>query len=371
MGEALPDFSLRTADGVAMRTGALRGGPVVFHFRLTDGDASEAEPWARVAETGAAVLVVLQGSAFRSDSPFRELHAKHPGFLLIEDRGGDLAKRFGIAQADPYRATWIIDGDGIARATFQLHDAPLEALEVLDRLLDMREPSADAGMPARYVTADTAIQPDTRVFRYLRVGKVPVRSERLTWALSREPASARLEIRCQIGPGGVPQPGLVLDGRENDESVWQSPVVTKYEGPRVPGTEEAYELVADTGPVNDAACRELPPRFTLRCLPESPEVLPAGAEMSRASVSAQSLAGWTPNHGERPTGLRCEPTLRGIVWAPAGLTWAPRPPFFAAPTPERQREKTARSRSAGVEWAEEHSDSIQGAALRWMVEGPR
>jgi hypothetical protein len=328
---------------------------VVIYFNALDCFERECSAWRKVAQLGATVVVISKGP---HGPGFRDLRAAAPGsFVLVRDDANEIFQAFSVPWRDHVNYAWLVGESGTVRAAIELRDALLMVLEVLDWLDKERghtgipaQRSDDAGLPPS-TAAETASVEST--FRYVRVGMVPQRAERLTLVLSRSPTRATLRIACQRGPGRV-----VLDGREKVESIWQQPAVeTVYSGPRLAVAPLEYRLATQSGPVNDDTCRELPPSLDLRCLPDTVLVLPLSAEMTRESFSVERLDGWKPNHPERVSGLRCTPTIAGIPWAPQGLTWDPfRLPLFVHPRPS----------SSGVEWAEEHSDVVQGGAFRWI-----
>jgi hypothetical protein len=349
---AVPSFSAQTEDGAPVGTANLLGKRAVVAFHAGDCPEGECAVWRRIAQTGATVVAISKTGHGRG---FRALRSGAPAsFSLVHDATGDLSRLFSVPWKDFVNYAFVLS-DGKIVATFELHDALLMALEILEGLLMERRPAGssgadDAGPDSATVAASTAVM---STFRYVRVGMVPRRSERLTWVLSRTSARALLRIECQTVRGP-----LILDGRENLDSTWpEGPVTTVYSGPQVATEPIVYSLVAESGPVNDPTCRELPPHFELRCQSDAAPVLPPDAEMTRQSTSTERLDGWKPNHTERVSGLRCTPTIAGVPWVPQGLTWDPfRPPVFTPP----------RAKSPGIEWAEEHSDVVQGGAFRWI-----
>jgi len=360
VGERLPNIAIPLEGGKAVQSTDLRGKPLVLRLANTDCLIDdECSPWAHVADTCATVAAATLGdfgAAHASDVlwSFSDIRALHPtSVILTGDHGAAFSALFGGEHNVRTQLVAITDDKGIIKRVTRLRDRVLGALEAFDDLESLCSPKDSGGPSAE--SADSGSHSDTRTFRNVLVGGLPFKPERVTWTLSRVPDRARLEVRTQTNAS---RDGPIhLDGAESSEGFWSTSELTTYEGRRATDGPDHYEFFVASGPINEATYRELPPHFELRCADATKEVLPAGAKMTRQSHDWKSLEGWTPSHGTLVKGWGCEAAIRGVPWIPAGLATKHSPTFFfVSPT----------ARLPGVEWADENSGPIRGAALRWM-----
>lgn len=211
----------------------------------------------------------------------------------------------------------------------------------------------DAGAPVGTFDEKDA---ERRTFRHLLVGAIIARPSRITWVLDRHRVDARLRVLCQLGVDDA-KLGMSLDGKENDEAIWEPAVETVYLGRR---SGDAYALTAVAGAVDVPDCEALPATMKLTCKAESVAVRPAGAALVPVKSRDNSAAGhgrWKPGTREQVAAERCEltndkgdPALRGHA--------------------ESWRLVFAKAAGRGIEWAFVNSDMvIQEGGYRWMPTG--
>ncbi|HUI00918.1 MAG TPA: peroxiredoxin [Nitrososphaerales archaeon] len=161
VGDAAPDFALRSQDGEIVRLSDLlaRGSVVVYFYPRdrTPGCTAEAgafrDSYARFGELGAQVVGISsdsveshRGFATECDLPFK----------ILSDIDGKVRREYGVTASMgliPGRVTYVIDTGGTVRCVFssQLHATRhvKEALESLQRLGDggrgTRDPSRIEG----------------------------------------------------------------------------------------------------------------------------------------------------------------------------------------------------------------------------------
>ena len=149
-GENAPDFSVLADTGDPISLNSFRGRNLVLYFYPKDdtpGCTREActfrDLGAEIAALGGAVVGVSMDSA-EAHGRFRGRH--NLNFPLITDRGGEIAKAFGVARLGNWlgdwmparRVTFVIDGEGVVRQVLEsefdmsIHsDGALAALRTL------------------------------------------------------------------------------------------------------------------------------------------------------------------------------------------------------------------------------------------------
>lgn len=145
LGDRAPAVALLDQDGIERRVDQRNGTPLVLFFYPKDdtpGCTMEAcafrDSQADLQALGAEVWGVSGDDA----GSHRRFAARHQlPFPLLVDQGNKLRKAFGVPSVLgllPGRVTYVIDGDGVIRHSFNnLLDGPAhrrEALEALRRL---------------------------------------------------------------------------------------------------------------------------------------------------------------------------------------------------------------------------------------------
>ena len=145
VGDKLPPFSLRDAEGVERRSDQVAGRALVLFFYPKDdtpGCTAEAcsfrDNYSELQELGAEVWGV-SGDDAASHQRFAARHGLP--FPLLVDSGNQLRRSLGVPNAlllVPGRVTYVIDGEGVIRHVFSnLLDGPAhlrEAKAALQRL---------------------------------------------------------------------------------------------------------------------------------------------------------------------------------------------------------------------------------------------
>jgi peroxiredoxin Q/BCP len=142
IGDPVPSFALKDAEGVERRSDQLAGAPLVLFFYPKDdtpGCTMEAcafrDSFADFQALGAQVWGV-SGDDAASHQRFAARH-KLPYPLLV-DQGNQLRRAFGVPNTLgflPGRVTYVIDGDGVIRHVFNnLLDGPAHRREALDAM---------------------------------------------------------------------------------------------------------------------------------------------------------------------------------------------------------------------------------------------
>ena len=195
------------------------------------------------------------------------------------------------------------------------------------------------------------------VFRQIMVGSLVYPPRRRTWVLHRGVGRARLDLFCQVGVH-TPTIGMSLTGKENEESIWGPPIVTRYAGTREGEDLRSCRVTFASGAAGKTPCEKMPGTLLLSCRPESIGVLQAGAALivgQRGPPDEIPPWRWQPPALERVASLRCDlsnesdPDRERLLY--------PWPLVFVAP----------RQSAPGVEWAHENGDMVvQQGAYRWM-----
>ncbi len=143
VGDSIPLIALTDQDGVERRSDQLGGRPLVLFFYPKDdtpGCTAEAcafrDSEAELVALGAVVWGV-SGDDAGSHSRFAARHRLT--YPLLVDQGNALRQAFGVPGALlnllPGRVTYVIDGDGVVRHTFNnLLDGAAHAREALTAL---------------------------------------------------------------------------------------------------------------------------------------------------------------------------------------------------------------------------------------------
>jgi peroxiredoxin Q/BCP len=99
VGEAAPDFTLPTHDGVPWSLAAQRGRPVVLYFYPKDGTpgcttqaCDVRDRWAEFEQTG-ALVVGISADSTASHQSFRAEHGLPQ--TLLADEGGEITRLYG------------------------------------------------------------------------------------------------------------------------------------------------------------------------------------------------------------------------------------------------------------------------------------
>jgi peroxiredoxin Q/BCP len=123
-GDAMPSFELGDAEGRLVTSDELlQRGPLVLFFYPQDDSAGctlEAcgfrDAYGELRAAGATVVGISPDGA-ESHARFKDKHQLP--YLLLSDREGEVARRFGVRtflRLLPGRETFVIDGQGIVRA---------------------------------------------------------------------------------------------------------------------------------------------------------------------------------------------------------------------------------------------------------------
>lgn len=143
-GMKAPAFDMATADGGRVSSAALSGKPFVLYFYPradTPGCTSEAQDFSALADGFAAAGATVIGV---SRDPVRKLdrfRAKYDlKVVLASDESGEITEAFGVwvekslygrAYMGVERATFLIDGAGVARRVWRKVRVKGHAAEVL------------------------------------------------------------------------------------------------------------------------------------------------------------------------------------------------------------------------------------------------
>jgi hypothetical protein len=204
------------------------------------------------------------------------------------------------------------------------------------------------------------------VFRQVLVGAIAFPSRRLTWVRSQDDRRVELTLFCQTQRGsGVPW--LHLDGREQLESTWSTPVRTTFRGPRrADGEPLRLSTTDDLGPL--WACVKVVRSLIMTCRPSVVPVLRAGARL--LGDHAHPPIRWQPAareyvHGESCLLARDPADPKGARTEAVIVMRSDEPLFFAGPPRAGHA-----GRPSGVEWAFDNSDQVvQEGAFRWVRRG--
>ena len=154
VGEAAPDFTLRSQDGREVNLKErLNGSEVVLYFYPKDntpGCTAEARAFRESHEAFKEMGAEVIGVSSDSVDSHRDFAAKCDlPFTILSDEGGRVRKLYGVPSTLgllPGRVTYVIDAGGTVRHVFSSQTNTSrhveEALEVLKR---MREERASAG----------------------------------------------------------------------------------------------------------------------------------------------------------------------------------------------------------------------------------
>lgn len=117
-----PDFSLPANDGQTYKLSELRGQVVVLNFYPGDDTAvctqqlcSYSEKWDSFGETDAVVLGISPQDLESHGRFAAKYDLKIP---LLYDEGFKVAKSYGLGKLGGWRATFVIDQQGIIRWVF-------------------------------------------------------------------------------------------------------------------------------------------------------------------------------------------------------------------------------------------------------------
>lgn len=136
-------FEAQDQSGETVSLASLSGKPVVLYFYprdATPGCTAEAcafrDAWERLQAAGAVVLGVSTDSV-ESHRAFAEEHGLP--FSLLADEDGAIAESYGVPVRMGFtaRTTFLIDGDGIIRRTFENVDPAVHVDEVLAALAEL------------------------------------------------------------------------------------------------------------------------------------------------------------------------------------------------------------------------------------------
>ncbi|MBN1681932.1 peroxiredoxin [Candidatus Bathyarchaeota archaeon] len=122
-GDKAPDFTLLDQDGEAVSLSSFKGRKVVLFFYPKDfspGCTSQAchfrDSYEDFTDVGAEVVGV---SADSVESHKRFVNSYLLPYTLLSDKGGDVAKLYGVSGFIlPGRTTFIIGGDGVILKVF-------------------------------------------------------------------------------------------------------------------------------------------------------------------------------------------------------------------------------------------------------------
>lgn len=113
-----PDFKLISHDGTEVRLSELRGRYVVLYFypkAFTSGCTLETQEFSKLWDDFERMGVIVLGISTDSPETQRRFAEKYGvRFKLLSDRGGDVARLYGVLRptGSAERVTFIVDPEG-------------------------------------------------------------------------------------------------------------------------------------------------------------------------------------------------------------------------------------------------------------------